>query len=126
MKGGVDFGFEVIGNAKTYEQAFECVAAGGVAVGVGVAGDGDVRFFAFLPFGRGVYVSATYALRDGALAKAGGGPLAPSGGASATFQPNAQNQQREEVVEKTVALTSLLKLYDPEEQIFETAPAAAE
>ena len=33
----------------------------------GVTGDGDVRFFAFLPFGRGVYVSATYALRDGAL-----------------------------------------------------------
>ena len=42
------------------------------------------------------------------------------------FQPNAQNQQRKEVVEKTVALTSLLKLYDPEEQIFETAPATAE
>ena len=50
----------------------------------------------------------------------------PSSGASATFQPNAQNQQRKEVVEKTVALTSLLKLYDTEEQIFETAPAAAE
>ena len=45
---------------------------------------------------------------------------------SATFQPNAQNQQRKEVVEKTVALTSLLKLYDPEEQIFEAAPALAE
>ena len=50
----------------------------------------------------------------------------PSSGASASFKPNAQNQQRKEVVEKTVALTSLLKLYDPEEQIFETAPAAAE
>ena len=66
------------------------------------------------------------AAQAGALAKAGGGPLAPSSGASATFQPNAQNQQRKEVVEKTVALTSLLKLYDPEEQIFEAAPALAE
>ena len=66
------------------------------------------------------------AAQAAALAKAGGGPLAPSSGASATFQPNAQNQQRKEVVEKTVALTSLLKLYDPEEQIFEAAPATAE
>lgn len=53
-----------------------------------------------------------------ALAKAGGGPLAGSSGASATFKPNRQNQKRTEVVEKSVALTSLLKLYDPDEQIF--------
>merc|ERR1719201_1060808 len=31
----------VIGAAKTYEQAYEAVCAGGVAVGVGVAGDGE-------------------------------------------------------------------------------------
>lgn len=40
-KGGVDYAFEVIGMAKTYEQAFEAISAGGMAVGVGVAGDGE-------------------------------------------------------------------------------------
>ncbi|KAH8072729.1 hypothetical protein JL721_3374 [Aureococcus anophagefferens] len=43
--------------------------------------DGEVRFFAFLPFGRGVYVSATYAGGDG-LVKTDAAAFASSGDAA--------------------------------------------
>jgi len=36
VKGGVDFGFEVIGTGPTYKQAYDAVARGGTAVMVGV------------------------------------------------------------------------------------------
>ena len=45
--------------------------------------DGEVRFFAFLPFGRGVYVSATYALSGGdGLVKTDAAAFASSGDAA--------------------------------------------
>ena len=50
----------------------------------GFDGDGDLRMFAFLPFGRGVFLSATYALEEGgSLKKVGSDAAATAGDAAA-------------------------------------------
>ena len=45
-------------------------------VSLGTVVDGSVRLFAFLPFGRGIYVSATYELQGGAFSKTGSNAFA--------------------------------------------------